>query len=78
MEEFRVEEFRVEEFRMEEFSVEEFRVQRSCFCAHEAMQISGCYHPIPNKNVEDLAENKISFCLPGTLLGNFNCKSIVL
>jgi hypothetical protein len=63
---------------VEELRVEELRVQLSCFGAHAPMQISGCYHPIPNKNVEDLAKNKNSFCLPGTLLGNFNCKSIVL
>jgi hypothetical protein len=62
---------------VEELSVEELSVQPSCFCAHEAMQISGCYHPIPNKNVEDLAKNKNLFFLLGTLLGNFNCKSVV-
>ena len=56
----------MEEFRVEEFSVEELSVQLSCFGAHEAMQNSGCYHPIPNNNVEDLAKNENSFCLPGT------------
>jgi hypothetical protein len=58
--------------------VEELSVQPGCFGAHAPMQISGCYHPILNKNVEDLAKNKNLFFLPGTLLGNFNCKSIVL